>query len=533
MILLLIIVFLPFVFQEMVCPDYQGQLVDPHFPNLDFNDRYLTNNKALFKAYKFQPMIVMLCFENTISVVLEINGHEIPIEVSNRTMNITITDYVKDSDYNTFSIQHIRPSNSKITAYVPYPTLTYGTPESVGMSSILLQKVEDLIKSDINGSSSKGKIYFPGAALIIVKNGKIVLEKAYGYARKAKDGGENMEKFQDLKVNTLFDTASNTKMFATLFSIMKLHSNKRLDYLAQLSKYIPEYRGMDRKGRSRDNITVYDILTHIAGYQPVYEFYNDEVECPTNTKKATEWCLCNKIDFERDRGGEPVYSDLDYILAGLMIEHITGQSLQDYTKDSFYTPLQLNRTTFTPLKYGFRKEDIAATEVIGNTRNHTIYFKGIRTYVLQGEVDDGTAYHSMEEISGHAGLFSTIYEMAILSQVLLNKGGYGNHRFWNKTTQDLFVKPYDLALTYGIGWRRQGNEELRWHFGRYGSNKAIGHTGWTGTVTVIDPTHDLSVILLTNKKHSNFTKGEFEGDTLETGMYGSIMQLIYESFLHV
>ena len=137
----------------------------------------------------------------------------------------------------------------------------------------------------------------------------------------------------------------------------------------------------------------------------------------------------------------------------------------------------------------------------------------------------------MDQKSGHAGLFSTVNDMAILGQVLLNRGGYGKVKLWDKNTQDLFVKPYDHDITFGIGWRRQGNEDLNWHFGTYASNLAIGHTGWTGTVTVIDPKHDLTIILLTNKKHSLIIKGEFIGDYFQTGQFGSVMQLIYESFL--
>lgn len=530
--ILILVTLLPFICQGLV-----SQLVDPIFRLTNLSDRYLTNNKHLFKAYKSQPMVVTFHFANVKSALLQINKHRIPLHVTDLTVNIT--EYLKDGDSNTFSIQDIQPINynkindTSIVAYVPYPILTRGTPESVGISPVLLKKVEELIESEINcDSNPRSRKCFPGAALIIVKNGKIVFDKAYGYARRVLDGGKLQDRFQHMKLDTLFDMASNTKMFATLFSLMKLHWEGAIDYLAPLSKYIPKYRGKDRKGRSREDVTVFDVLTHTAGYQPVYEFYNDKFECHTKTKKDTESCLCEVVDFERDRGGVPVYSDLDYILAGLLVEHVAGQELQDYARRCFYAPLKLARTTFKPLKHGFRKEDVAATEVIGNTRNNTRYFKNIRTYVLQGEVDDPTSYHSVEETSGHAGLFSTVHDMAVLAQVLLNRGGYGDLKFWSKDTQDLFVKPYDLDLTFGVGWRRQGNEDLAWHFGKYGSNEAVGHTGWTGTVTVIDPKHDLSVILLTNKKHSDFGEGKFEGDSFETGKYGSVVQLVYESFLN-
>jgi len=508
-----------------------SQLTDPYFPDRNPSSRTLTNNKRLFKAYKDQQMIITLVCRNVNSADLEINGHKIDIKSMlqfappGTDIPVNITKYLKDGNDNTLSIQNIRPTGSNLLAYVPFPKLTYGTPESVGISPQLLQKVDDLIKKDVaNG--------FPGATLIIAKNGKIVKEAAYGYKRKFTDDGKLMDHFDDMEIDTLFDMASNTKMFATIFSLMKLFSDGLVNYLNPLKKYIEEYKGVDRKGHNRDNINVVDVLTHIAGYISTYSFYSEKVECYSRSKKTTENCICKNIDLSREKGGEPVYSDIDYILGGLLVEHLSHMELQDYVQKFIYRPLGLKHTGFTPLKNGFKKEDCAATEVFGNTRNNTINFKDIRTKVIQCEVHDEVSYYSMNETSGHAGLFSTVRDLAVLGQVLLNRGGYGNVKLWTKDTQDLFVKPYDMDMSFGIGWRRQANELLTWHFGTYASNEAIGHTGWTGTVTVIDPVHDLTVILLTNKKHSPYIKGEFEGDYYETGKFGSVMQLIYESFLN-
>lgn len=508
-----------------------SQLTDSNFPDRYPSSRTLTNNKRLFKAYKGQKMVITLVSRNVRSADFFINGRKVPVnfklitKIFGADIKIDITSYLKDGT-NTFSLQNISPKGSTILAYVPYPTLRYDTPESVGISSKLLNKVDELINAEIKDG-------FPGATLVIVKNGAIVKETAYGYARKYTDEGKFMKEFEKMKIDTMFDVASNTKMFATIFSLMKLSSDKVLKYTDPIHKYIPEYAGKDRKGHDREKINVFDILTHTAGYQPTYQFYdNNHIEFYSRDKSTTKKLLCTKVDIEKEKGGLPIYSDLDYILAGLLVESISKLELQDFVKQFIYNPLGLKRTTFIPLKKGFNKKDAAATEVFGNTRNHTIDFKDIRKVVVQGEVQDETSFYSMNATSGHAGLFSTAKEMAIMCQVLLNHGGYGDAKFWTKDTQDLFVKPYDKDLTYGVGWRRAGNEGLNWHFGAYGSNEAIGHTGWTGTVTVIDPKHDLSIVLLTNKKHSSCIKGKFEGDKYQTGQYGSIVQLIYESFLH-
>lgn len=526
--------FLCFLVTTVFAVTLVSQLRDPYFPERNPSDRNLTNNKRLFKAYKGSSLSLTLECHKVKSVRIIINkfvlvgwfGDLGPDFIETKD----ISEFIKDGNDNTISFEDIEPEDASLKAIIPYPTLVEGKPEEVGMSPKLLKLVDDLIEDDV-------KHGFPGATLIVIKNGKIVKNSAYGYARKFTDGGKLMDRFQDMKIDTLFDVASNTKMFSTIFSLMNLfytknQEKKNFDYTLPLHKYIKEYTGKDGKGRDREKITVYDVLTHIAGYISSYPFYAEKAGCHSRSKKDTANCIYHKIDFARDRGGEPVYSDIDYVLAGLLVEQLSGKELDKFVKEHIYAPLGLKRTTYSPLKNGFVKTDAAATEIFGNTRNHTIKFPDIRTKVLQGEVHDEVSFYSMNETSGHAGLFSTTGDMAVLAQVLLNRGGYGNIKLWDKDTQDLFVKPYDSDITYGLGWRRQGNEDLTWHFGTYASNEAIGHTGWTGTVTVIDPKHDLGVILLTNKKHSEIVNGEFIGDYFETGKYGSVMNLIYESFLN-
>ncbi|CAF5093358.1 unnamed protein product, partial [Rotaria sp. Silwood1] len=139
----------------------------------------------------------------------------------------------------------------------------------------------------------------------------------------------------------------------------------------------------------------------------------------------------------------------------------------------------------------------AATELKGNTRNGTINFPNVRTYVLQGEVHDEKSFYSMNGLSGHAGLFSNLNDMAVLTQIMLNNGSYGNIKFWSQNVQTLFLTPYALDPTFGLGWRLNRNKSLLW-FGLHASDEAYGHTGWTGTCTVIDPKYSVAITLLTN-----------------------------------
>ncbi|CAF5157359.1 unnamed protein product, partial [Rotaria sp. Silwood1] len=146
-------------------------------------------------------------------------------------------------------------------------------------------------------------------------------------------------------------------------------------------------------------------------------------------KRKTEEIIKTKLKFQRSRGEDqlPVYSDIDYMLLGLLVEH------------------RLNRTPtlFNPLNNtNSQKSDFAATELNGNTRNGTINFPNIRTHVLQGEVHDAKSFYSMNGVSGHAGLFSNLNDMAILTQLMLNNGSYGDIKFWSQNVQYMFLTPY-------------------------------------------------------------------------------------------
>lgn len=233
---------------------------------------------------------------------------------------------------------------------------------------------------------------------------------------------------------------------------------------------------------------------------------------------------------------ESVYSDVDYMLLGYIIEELTNKSLDTFMRDTFYDILQLENVTFNPLENGFDKNQIAATEINGNTRENQIDFKNIRTNTIQGEVHDEKAFYSMDGISGHAGLFSNSLDLAQLAQIMLNNGGYGENKFFDKQVVEWFTIPNENNDTFGLGWRRQGNNyDYSWAFSPIASPNAYGHTGWTGTLTLIDPTEQLVIVLLTSKKNTplidkNLDTNVMEGDKFITGQYGSIVSIIYEIF---
>lgn len=403
--------------------------------------------------------------------------------------------------------------------------LTTGLAQNVGFDPIKLALVDEQINADIiNG--------FPGAVLLIIKNNKIIKNTAYGYKLRYTRDGLTLPNPEVMTTDTLFDIASNTKMYATNYALMHLVYTKQININAPIKQYIPQYAGYDKNSESRDTRLVSDLLSHSAGYAPDPQFFNPlTIKSPklfSHNKRLTESIILERLPFIGPRGGKPIYSDVDYLLLGILIERVSKIQLDEYVKKTIYKPLDLIQTTFNPLKYGFSAKDCAASELQGNTRSGLYDFPNIRTEVIRGEVHDEKAYYSMQGVAGHAGLFSTSANLAVLLQLMLNNGSYGNVTLWDKQVEDMFTTPNLIDDTFALGWRRSGSTHYP-PFGSLAPADVVGHTGWTGTLTLVDRKNKLGIVLLTNKKHSVFANSEFVADKTETGRYGRIIDLIYQA----
>jgi len=235
-------------------------------------------------------------------------------------------------------------------------------------------------------------------------------------------------------------------------------------------------------------------------------------------------------------GTDSIYSDVGYMLLGLIIEKVTELSLDDYVQNEIYKPLGLTHITYKPLQNGFKKNDCAATE-IGLAKRYIWKeeFSKTENGVLQGIVHDGNAYFAMNQVSGHAGVFANAESIGVLAQVILNGGGYGNVKLFDESITDMFSIPQGGNETQSLGWRRQGNSyHYSWAFSRLADKDTIGHTGWTGSLTLIDRKENLIIVLLTNAKNtslvkSEHAKGRFEGDFYLLKNYCIIPSFIYAS----
>ncbi len=358
-----------------------------------------SRNRVMFKAFNNECLIEILN-KGADDAEIYSNGKRIPLgnKLSEGKIVTDLKGYLREGE-NTLKVQNIESEDSSLTISIPYPTLIKDAATHRSFCQEKLSMVDDLINSEINEG-------FPGAVLRVIKDGAIIKESAYGYQRKFEDDGTRMSRFQKMTPYSIFDLASNTKMYATNFAIMKLVSEGKLDLNRPIKDYLGSY-----SGGQKDEITCKDLLTHSAGYEPEVNFFKPDnetgLEFYSQNRNKTIELLKKKMPFSYAKGTKTVYSDTDYMLLGLVIESITGMRQDQYVENDIFKPLGLQNTMYCPLEKGRIKCEFAATEIHGTTRGWRREYPNIRNNVLQGEVHDEKTFYSMDQVAGHAGLFST------------------------------------------------------------------------------------------------------------------------------
>jgi N-acetyl-anhydromuramyl-L-alanine amidase AmpD/CubicO group peptidase (beta-lactamase class C family) len=505
------------------------QQVAEIFPTEQRSKREWVNDREQFYGLEAQGTI-RITTQDATHARIQINGQTLNIAQPFRADYVYQYDLHKrtTTGLNTLHVSDVQPEGAQVLIGIDYPTITASRAQGYQFNA-----VDTLINEEI-------KQGFPGAVLLALHEGKIIKHSAYGYAQRysgsiSDDGKVSNSKTEPMRTDTLFDLASNTKTFATTLALMHLHDRGQIDINLPVNFYLPEFIGNGREFR-----TIRDLLSHQSGFASQIQFYQPDNALGkayfSQDKMRTSELLTTAVPFSLPLQRQHQYSDINFMILGLLIERVTGQPLDKYTENTLYAPLGLTHTLFNPLHKDFAANQFAATEIQGNTRGGRIDFPNIRTKVIRGEVHDENAFYSMAGVSGHAGLFSRAEDLAVLAQLLINGGGYGQQQLFSELTLETFIQPTKLNSHFALGWRRAGRGANNWHFGPYASARAFGHTGWTGTATVIDPEHDLAIILLTNMRHSPIVGDDeafdFAAKTFETGKYGSIISLIYESILH-
>lgn len=537
---------------------WQGEPVFPNWKGLD--DTLAMNHMYTFVGYAGQGT---LCVEPESGVTgfnLFVNNRQVNtaamaaggvwnVDISGQTIN----------GRNTIQVGGIRPRGKKVTVRVGYPTVQEGSLPDVGIDRDALELLEQIIQADVNNG-------FPSAQMAIVKNGKLVYQNAWGKVNSYNPDGTPKTDSPAVTNDTLYDLASNTKMYTANYALQYLVTQGKANLDSRLvdllgSAFVEDtiditYNGYENPGLKvnkqwKAELTLRDILRHQAGFPADPQYHNDSFDqCSQKTVPGATNVLFSgwdgsaatraatlksifKTPLMYKPGTKTVYSDVDYMLLAFAIEAITGKGLDAFLKETFWDPMGLTHTTYNPLLNGFAANDCAATELNGNTRDGAISFTGVRTATIQGQVHDEKCYYAMGGISGHAGLFSNATELAKLASVMLT-GGYGENRYFSRNVMDAFTAPKkEDAANWGLGWWREGDNQRCWYFGTQAPSNTIGHQGWTGTLTMIDPVEDLVVVYLTNKINSPVTDkaanpNKFNGNWYTASTLGFVAQLLYQ-----
>ncbi|WP_152084271.1 penicillin binding protein PBP4B [Enterobacter oligotrophicus] len=407
-----------------------------------------------------------------------------------------------------------------------YPVLTNAQPESVGFNVKKLNTLDRWIQEQIDAG-------YPGMNVLVIKDNHIVFQKAWGYAKKY-DGSFLTRHPIKATTDTLYDLASNTKMYATNFALQKLVYEGKVNVNDLVAKYIPGFTDKPTdKIKGKDSLRIIDILHHTAGFPADPQYPNKRVAGDLYSQdKQTTLEMIKRTPLDYPPGTKHLYSDVDYMILGFIIESVTAMPLDVYVEKMIYRPLGLKHTVFNPLLKGFKQQQIAATELNGNTRDGVIHFPNIRTTTIWGQVHDEKAWYAMGGVSGHAGLFSDTHDIAVLMQTMLNGGGYGNVTLFDKNTVSEFTRSSAADVTFGLGWRVNGNSSMTPTFGVLSGPQTYGHTGWTGTLTAIDPVKHMAIVILGNRPHSPVADPKtnpnvFVSGTLPAATYGWIVDQIY------
>lgn len=311
----------------------------------------------------------------------------------------------------------------------------------------------------------------PGAVVWIEHDGA-VYEKAFG-ERAVEPVVEPMTK------DTIFDAASLTKVVATAPAIMLLMERGALDVDAPVQKYIEEFR---RDGK--DNITLRHLLTHTSGLRPGLD--SKKVE---GQRSAIAYACQEKTT--NAPGSLFIYSDINFILLGEVVQRVSGQPLEDFVTMEIYRPLKMKDTRYLP--WSIERARIAPTQRDG-------------TNMLRGVVHDPTA-RNMAGVAGHAGVFTTAADLARFARMMLSGGELDGVRVLRPETVSAMTRiqsPATLSSKRGFGWDFDTRYSRRGDVFPLGS---YGHTGFTGTAIWIDPFSNTFWILLSNRVHPD-GKGE-------------------------
>ncbi|MFJ3940334.1 serine hydrolase [Streptomyces parvus] len=364
------------------------------------------------------------------------------------------------------------------------PTLRRGSAARAG----LLQEPLDQLVRDAEAylADSPKHPWYAGAVLLAGRGGTVALHRPVGKAVRyaaydeKTDTGVEFPADQQIPMaeDTVFDLASVSKLFTSLLAVQQIERG-RLELEATVASYLPDFAG-----GGKQDITVRQLLTHTSGFRSWIPLYKE----PTREGKLR--MLWDEVPASTP-GSAYLYSDLNLISLQLTLEQITGRTLDVLLREEITAPLGMHRTRYNPPASW--KPKIAATE------DARLPWSGLERGLVWGEVHDENAF-GFGGVAGHAGVFSCAWDLAVLARTLLNGGVYGRSRILSEESVDLLFTDFNTAFPgdeHGLGFELYQH----WYMGAMATPRSAGHTGFTGTSLVLDPTTDTFLIVLGNSVH--------------------------------
>lgn len=310
---------------------------------------------------------------------------------------------------------------------------------------------------------------FPGASVAVTHQGKLIAHKGLGhFTYDATSPAVTAE--------TIYDLASVTKVIATTTACMILHDRGLFSLDQPLVELLPEFAESGAgQNDFRRQVTLRMLLAHSSGLPAYIKLFQ------TAHNKDELLAQALRVPLTANPGSRAEYSDIGFILLGQAMEKLSGEPLDQFCRREIFAKLDRAHTCFNPT--ADLKLAIPPTEDDRTFRHR----------LIQGEVNDENA-SVMGGVAAHAGCFSTVLDVSVFAQCILQ----GGTPLVKRETLEIFTLRQDspTGTSRALGWDTPSQPSQS---GRYFSSRSYGHLGYTGTSLWIDPDRRLSVTLLTNR----------------------------------
>lgn len=372
--------------------------------------------------------------------------------------------------------------------------LGFSRPTYEGFDNRKLSELDSIANSAIDSMMA------PGIQILVSRKGKIVYNKSFGY--------HTYDKVNKLENNHIFDLSSITKILATMPLVIQEYEMGNISLDTKLKDLFPK-----KKLADKGEITIKEMLSHYARltpWIPFYEetlnnkekprsrFYKSNLRSSFNTPVTENLFLKNNyrekifksiIDSDLIEKLEFKYSDLPFYFLKFWFEDIYNKPLDLIAKERIFNKLNLERTMFNPYKY------LSLDEIVPSEKDDFFRYSKLHGYVH----DEGAAM--LGGVSGHAGLFSNSYEVAVILQTMIQGGSYDNKKIFESETFDIFNTCYycEFENRSGVGFDKPQIEGK--HGSTFGgvSKNSFGHYGYTGSMAWADPDEEIIFVFLSNR----------------------------------